>query len=171
MEQPLRRSFANSLSHFFFFFWWHQLLTTNSSTHIWIPWHAKKTPPQINPKHTPCSSRHDPAILMTKQSQGWTHSTRSLTSKRNWQMFFLWSPWSWITSPYSGCSITVPLQANFWRSMQMFNRTESNTTRFSFHQKTTMNYSSALTTFMKHVCLLQSPTHPRKCEMNQQVTY
>lgn len=38
---------------------------------------------------------------------------QSLTSKRNWQMFFLWSPCSWITSPYSGCSITVPLQANF----------------------------------------------------------
>uniref|UniRef100_A0A0E9XDI0 Uncharacterized protein n=1 Tax=Anguilla anguilla TaxID=7936 RepID=A0A0E9XDI0_ANGAN len=29
-------------------------------------------------------------------------------------MFFLWSPCSWITSPYSGCSITVPLQANFF---------------------------------------------------------
>lgn len=36
-----------------------------------------------------------------------------LTSIRNWHMFLRWSPCSWITSPYSGCSITVPLQANF----------------------------------------------------------
>lgn len=32
-------------------------------------------------------------------------------------MFFLWSPCSWITSPYSGCSITVPLQANFCKGI------------------------------------------------------
>ena len=41
--------------------------------------------------------------------------SRRLTSVKNWQMFLRWSPCSWITSPYSGCSITVPLQANFCR--------------------------------------------------------
>lgn len=45
----------------------------------------------------------------------WLGWAERLTSRRNWQMFFLWSPCSWITSPYSGCSITVPLQANFFQ--------------------------------------------------------
>lgn len=36
-----------------------------------------------------------------------------LTSLMNWRILLRWSPWTWITSPYSGWSITVPLQANF----------------------------------------------------------
>ena len=34
------------------------------------------------------------------------------TLMRNSEMLVLWSPWNWITSPYSGWSTTVPLQAN-----------------------------------------------------------
>lgn len=41
---------------------------------------------------------------------------KHLTSLMNWRILLRWSPWTWITSPYSGWSITVPLQANLcWK--------------------------------------------------------
>lgn len=45
----------------------------------------------------------------------WTLSCSALARPAlvsHWQMFSLWSPCSWSTSPYSGCSTTVPLHAN-----------------------------------------------------------
>jgi hypothetical protein len=45
-------------------------------------------------------------------------------------MCVLWSPWSCMTSPYSGCSTTVPLHANSynrdWFRFTMFNSTFNN---------------------------------------------
>lgn len=56
-------------------------------------------------------------------------SRASPTCLRNLLMFCLWSPWSWMTSPYSGCSTTVPLHANSWPTQQ-------NNKLISFHAKT-----------------------------------
>lgn len=42
-----------------------------------------------------------------------SNSSPSLATKNSWTSF-LWSPWSWMTSPISLSATIVPLQANFF---------------------------------------------------------
>lgn len=53
-----------------------------------------------------------------------------------WQMLLRWSPWSWMTSPYSEWLTTVPLQANSWnqQNKEANKGDEINTTFHTFRQ-------------------------------------